>query len=196
MLLNHGLEFSIDDYRTKRSEIRRVLRDKLKAKLERDYSIRILDIYLGRITFTKEINQLNLLRMLNGIFNEKAAHDKQTNVTRAETAYKISLLRNEARLVVNSAQAKADNEVRRVEEVNLNARLEYAHSYGLNNSYSQLNFFDGRPKASQRAISFCYLSALINNENVRFIQKVENTGRYVFSDLGDSISTPIEIISS
>ena len=117
ILLNHGLEFSVDDYRTKRAHIRSSLRARLKTKLERDYGVRVLDVYLGRITFTKEINSLNLLRMLNGIYNEKASYDKQTNMTRAETQYKINVLKNEARLAIESAESRALNQVLKVKQV-------------------------------------------------------------------------------
>lgn len=118
VLLNHGLEFSIDDYRTRRTYVRDSLRNRLKRKLEGEYGLRLLDVYLGRISFTKEINHLNLLRMLNGVFNEKATYDKQTNVTRAETQVRVNQLKNEAKLEYEYAQAKAINQVRKIQEVN------------------------------------------------------------------------------
>lgn len=189
VLLNHGLEFSVEDYRTRRIEIRNYLRDRLKEKLETKYGIKLLDVYLGRIAFTSQINNLNLLRMLQGIYNEKASYDKQTNVTRAETWQLINKLKNEARYVVKSAQARAAHEVLKIEEVNRDIRLEMTHLAGLNGSLSQLSFIDARRQKAdtQKAISFCYLSALINNDNVRFIQRTNNTGFYSDQDLDNQL---------
>lgn len=115
--------------------------------------------------------------MLNGIYNEKALYDKQTNVIRAETAVKRNVLQNEANFSIAAANAKASNEIQKIEEINKYSKLELVHLSGLNTSLSQLNFYQTRTKSDiQKTISFCYFSSLINNDKVRFIQRTSNTG--------------------
>ena len=46
------------------------------------------------------------------------------------------------------------------------------HLKGLNDSVRELKFYDrATSETSKKVMSFCYLSGLINNENVRFVQR-------------------------
>jgi hypothetical protein len=169
--MNSGVAFSLDEYRKNRTEIRVFLREKLRATLESKYHVKMLDLYMGRIVFSRTIDNLNLLRMLNGIFNEQASYVKETNLIRAETNMKINELKNEVKYTIASAQSNAENQITKLGKINKYRTLELAHLTGLNNSLNQLSFnvAAGQKVDIQKAMSFCYANSLVNNENVRFI---------------------------
>jgi len=77
-LMNQGLKFSVEDYRTKRVTIVKALREKLKERLKESYFINVINVFMDRLTFTQEINRLNLLVVLNGVYNEKALNEQQS----------------------------------------------------------------------------------------------------------------------
>lgn len=173
-LMNHGLDFSLDEYRKNRTHIRKHLREVLKAKLEPNYHIHILDLYLSKITFSKEIDNLNLLRMTNGILNEKASYEKQTNVIQAETELMVQMLKNQARFMTQSANDNATFTLSKISETDKLTRLEYVHLAGFNNSVRQLGLSDNK-----RVLSYCYLNSLIDNERVKIVDFEQRLGANV-----------------
>ena len=165
-LMNAGQQFSIDDYRAKRLKVRKHLKERLAKRLAEDYSVILFDLYLDKLQFTDEINQLNLKRMLNGIYNEKAVYEKQTVVTREETLLKTQALRNQATLILQSAELEANYTYLKFAQVNQETLLEKTFVGYLNRSYNDLNFYDGgaAKAASNKKImmSYCWLSSLLN----------------------------------
>ena len=94
-LMNQGLKFSIEEYRTKRVSIVKNLREKLKERLKNDYFINVINVFMERLTFTQEINRLNLLVVLNGVYNEKAQNEQQSEFVNLNTrgnAYRVGFL--------------------------------------------------------------------------------------------------------
>ena len=175
--MNEGQKFSIEDFKTKRSKIKEYLKEKLAARLKKDYLMDLFDLYFSDLKFTPEIDKLNLLRMLNGIYNEKAIYERITNVTIAETKLQIESIKNEARLILSQAEANAYNETLKKEKINYEFRLEWAHSNMLNNSLDQLGFYQqdkqtvNKQFISKRILSFCYLSSLINHDKLVFYSR-------------------------
>lgn len=176
-LTNLGQQFSINDYRTRRIQIRVHLKEKLKKRLKNDYHINLLDLFFDDLKFGQQINELNLKRMINGLLNEEAEYHKTTGIVRAETEYLIKKLQNEAKLVVETAQTKSQNEIVKIENKNLESKLELVHASSLNNTLRQLNFYGPSSipdKAqTQRIVSFCYVSSLINSDKVKIIPASE-----------------------
>lgn len=173
-LLNFGLKFSIDDFRTNRVKIRTYLKEKLKQKLENEYLVDFFELYFDKIKFTSEINRLNLLRMLNGIYNERAVYDKQSNLTRAETELQVQIFKNKANEILEKAKTEANNLVIKKQETDSIVRLEFVHLNGLNTSVYGLDLFKSyKPIQSsnetQKVLSFCYLNSLINNDKIRIL---------------------------
>ena len=94
-LMNQGLTFSVEEYRTKRISIVKTLREKLKDRLKNDYFINVINVFMERLTFTQEINRLNLLVVLNGVYNEKAQNEQQSEFVNLNTrgnAYRVGFL--------------------------------------------------------------------------------------------------------
>jgi hypothetical protein len=174
-LMNHGQRFSIVDYRSQRIKIRKTLREKLADKLRREYFVNLLDIYFDELRFEKEINAINLMRTVNVIRNERAAHEKAMHVTVAETRLQMNVLKNEAQLLLETAKSKTSNQIVKVSEKDAEARLELLHLNNLNTGLRELSFYNEAgaqqqsKNATQRILSFCYLSALINHDGLRLI---------------------------
>lgn len=173
-LLNAGQVFSIEDFRTKRTLIKSYLKDILAKKLKNDYKINIFEFYIHSFEFTEEINNLNLKRMINDLLNEKAVYERQTALTQKETSLQVQKILNEAKLVLTMAEAKAYNDTLKKEQINAYNKLEVTHVNSLNNSLSQLGFYQAdktvvnKHFTSKRILSFCYVSSLINNNNLVF----------------------------
>lgn len=171
--MNAGQQFSIDDYRTKRLRVRKHLKERLAKRLADDYSVVLFDLYLDKLQFTEEINQLNLKRMLNGIYNEKAVYEKQTVLTREETLLKTQALRNQATLILQTAELEANYTYLKMAQVSKDTTLEKTFVGFLNRSYNELSFYDGgaAKAASNKKLmmSYCWLSSLLNcKSNVTF----------------------------
>jgi hypothetical protein len=183
-LMNAGQIFSIEDFKTKRNNIKTYLKEKLTKRLKNDYQMNLFDLYFSDLKFTPEIDRLNLLRTLNGIYNEKAIYDRITNITIAETKLQIESIRNEARIILSQAEANAYNETLKKEKINYDFRIESVHSSMLNNSLDQLGFYQqdkqtvNRQFISKRILSFCYLSSLINHDKLVFYSR---NGDSIFS---------------
>lgn len=172
---NIGQNFSIKSYRTERPKVQDLFRKQLKQKLENDYFINLFELYILEIKFTNVINKLHLLQMLNGIYNEKAEYQRITNLTVAETSRLVRSVNNKAKEIVEDAKANADNLILKKANYDLNLQLDYTHLKYLNISLDELNFRRTSMNDTQKILSFCYLSSLINNQNIRFIKTSNNT---------------------
>ena len=134
----------------------------------------MLDIYFDELQLEDEINKLNLLRTVNVIRNERTEYEKAMEVTIAETILQINRLKNEALSELELAKSKTQNEIVKIAEKNAETLLELLHVKNLNKALRDLNFYSPgggaqTKNATQRILSYCYLSALINNDNVKII---------------------------
>ena len=153
---------------------------KLKQRLSKDYSIDLFEIFFHQLTFPEEINNLNLLRVLNQIYNEKAMHEKQSNITAYQTNYLVRSIRNEAELALGKANLEANNTIVKTSQVDLNFKLEQTHATELNNNLRALDFYSGDPKESmKRIVSFCFLNSMINNQKFIFHVAEKSTNMYL-----------------
>ena len=169
-LINLGQEFSIQDFREKRLALKHHFQQKLAKRLADDYGIDLFELYMEQISFQTEINNLNLKRVLNNIYNEKALHEKNISIILKHTEFLVNELRNQALLLSKSAELKSKYEVLKVETTNYNARLEMAHIDGLSKNVQDLGFSSEPVNATKKIMSFCWTSSLVNNKNVRFFQ--------------------------
>ncbi|CAF0715865.1 unnamed protein product [Brachionus calyciflorus] len=182
-----GQKFSIDTYRTSRLRVRSYFTENLKKRLENDYMISFFNLYMDTIKFTKEINRLNLVRVLTDISKEKAEHEKTTNLTVVETVRQVRFLKNQAKEIIESAKLKAKNQVLKMSQIDFDYKLELAHLDGFSKSIAQLNLNRKSQNDTQKALSFCYLSSLINNEKVRIIQPNDQIPSQGFSTKADHL---------
>lgn len=178
---NIGQKFSIESYRTNRFYVQDFLRKQLKKRLENDYDIQFYDLYIHEIKFIDEINKLNLLKMLNGIYNEQAENQKITNLTIAETARLVRSMKNKAKEIVENAKANADNLIIGKAKYILQTEIELTHLKLLRKSLDGLNFGKNSMNDTQKALSFCYLSSLINNDKIRIIKPGQEIPEIGFS---------------
>ncbi len=179
-LMNVGLKYSLNEYRTKRHEIKEHLKLKLKERLEKDYSINLFEIFFHKLTFPEEINNLNLLRVLNQIYNEKAMYEKQSSITTYQTNYLVRAIRNEAELAVGEANLVANNTIIKTSQIELDFKLEQTHASELNKNLRALDFYSGNPKESiKQIVSFCFLNSMINNQKFIFHAADKSTDMYL-----------------
>lgn len=171
-IMNDGLKFSIEDFRTKRAFIVKSLREKVVKRLKNDYFINVLSVFMEKISFTEKINSLNLLVVLNGVYNEKAFNEQQSEFVSLKTKVMVNKIQNEAKLELQKADLVANYTVIEVAKTQANFMLEMSYLKKLTQSLKELNFFTDKVKTkaeSQRAMSFCYLSSLINtNSSVNY----------------------------
>ncbi|RNA32575.1 hypothetical protein BpHYR1_038701 [Brachionus plicatilis] len=184
---NIGQKFSIESYRERRLNVRDFFRKQLKKRLENDYFIKFHNLYVHQIKFTKVINNLNLVRMLNGLYKEKAEYEKLTNLTIAETARVVRSVKNAAKEIVENAKANADNLILKKAKYDLYTEMENTHLKYLNRSLSKLFFSTKTQNDTQKTLSFCYLSSLINNENIRIIKPGQEIPENGFSSRSDKL---------
>ena len=194
--MNAGQTFSITDYRSKRFHIRRILKEKLTRRLRSDYYVNVLDIYFDELNFDTEINQINLLRTISLIINEKAEHEKTTQITIAETNLQVNKLKNEAYLVLETAKSKTENEVLKIVEKDAEVKIEFENLQGMSKNMQDLNFYKNsgatQPKDTlQRIISYCYLTSLIHSNNVTMI----SPGKYGVSTTGTALPPFIGLVN-
>ena len=185
-LINAAQIFSIEDFRTKRLEIKTHLKKRLAKRLSDDYSMILFEFFVDSLSFTKEINRLNLLRTLNDIYNEKAVYEKLTNMTTEETRVQVEKIRNKASVVLSGATLNAQHVVVGRSQTDLEYKLETTHLSGLNVSLSELEFTTSarggdRSAQLQRMMSFCYVSSLIYNQNVTFFERDRKFDSYIYA---------------
>ena len=171
-LMNEGQKFSVEDFRTKRVEIVRTLKEKIKERLRKDYFINVINLFMDKLSFTQEINRLNLLVVLNGVYNEKAINEQQNEFVNLETRVMVNKIQNEAKLELEKADLVANYTVIEIAEKEADFILEVSYLKMLTKSLKELNFFKEKvtnKAESQRTLSYCYLSSLINtNSSVKF----------------------------
>lgn len=164
--MNEGSKFSIVDYRTKRLHVRSYLKERIAKKLQDFYYVKLFDLYMDKLEFLKEINDLNLLVMLNGIYNEKEGAVKKEKVVVAETNNLVNSIKNEASLVLKTAELEANFTKIKIEEINSEQKLEFTYLKVIDKSLKELKFKQPSQaisrNESQRILSFCYLSSLTN----------------------------------
>ena len=170
--MNYGLKFSIEEFRTKRSFIVKSLREKVIKRLKNDYLINVISIFMEKISFTEQINSLNLLVVLNGIYNERAYNEQQSEFVNLKTKVMVNKIQNEAKFELQKADQLANYTVIEIAKKQADFTLEMSYLKKLTQSLKELQFFTDKVKTkaeSQRAMSFCYLSSLINtNSSVNY----------------------------
>jgi hypothetical protein len=171
-LMNEGLKFSVEDYRTKRVTIVKTLREKLKERLKKDYFINVINIFMEKLTFTQEINRLNLLVVLNNVYNEKALNEQQSEYVNLNTKVMVNKIQNEASIVLETAEQDANYTIVEVAKKEADYMQEIVYLTKLTKSLKELNFIKDKvntKEESQRALSYCYFSSLINtNSTVKY----------------------------
>ena len=187
-LINLGQEFSIQDYRERRLVLKQYFQQKLTKRLGDDYGIDLFELYMEQVSFQTEINNLNLTRVLNNIYNEKALHEKNISIILKHTEFLVNEMHNEALLVSKSAELRSTFEVLKVETTNYNARLEMAHIDGLSRSVQELGFASEPVNATKKIMSFCWTSSLVNNKNARFFQpdnlNKQDSNLFLYNSMG------------
>lgn len=125
--------------------------------------------------------------MLNGIYKEKAEYQKITNLTVAETSRLVRSVKNEAKKIIENAKANANNLILKKANYDLNLKIEYIHLKYLNSSLDDLNFSKKSMNDTKKILSFCFLSSLINNQNIRFINTRNDVPTIGFSDESEKL---------
>ena len=171
-LNNEGLKFSVEEYRTQRVKIIKVLREKITKRLKNDYHITVLNLFMEKLSFSNQINNLNLLVVLNNVLNEKAANEQQSEFVNLQTNVMVNKIQNEAQLELQKADLIANFTVIEKAKTQADFTLEMSYLKKLTQSLKELNFYVDKVKTkaeSQRVMSFCYLSSLINtNSSVKY----------------------------
>lgn len=164
-VINSAQEFSISQFRSNRNEIKNHIKSRLTTKLRDEYGIEVFDLYLKDIDFDRVINALNLKRIMNVIWNEKALADKKTAIIYAETDVLVVALRNEAFEITENANNKGEFEVMKIEQTNYDRSLEMTHIEGLKANLEGLDIEDVKHK-----MSFCWVNSLVYNDKIRMYQ--------------------------
>jgi hypothetical protein len=176
-LLNHGQKFSLTDYKEKRVEVKKYLKEKLSQRFEKDYGILLNDIFIEQITFEKVINDLNLKRILNDIYNEKAEYEKDVALIFKETEFEIKKLQDQALAISKMAEHNGTNEILKIEKTQFKANMEFAHLEGLTSTLTGLNFpLKSSINDTKRALSYCWVSSLSKNENLKIFNPNAESG--------------------
>jgi len=160
-----GQQYSIDDYRLKRTIINYNLKVKLMQRLSADYGIILHNLLMQRLQFSSRINALNLKRMIVGIQNEQAQHNKTTNMIRQETEYQINLIKNKALIERQTAELIGNNTILRMDQIYFETKLELANLEGLTMNLKGLDFFS-MPDRQKKILSFDWVSSLVNNDKL------------------------------
>ena len=160
-----GQQYSIDDYRLKRVIIKSELKARIARRLSADYGIKLHDLLMQQLRFSRLINALNLKRMILGIQNEEAESTKTTNMIRKETEYLTNLYKNKAHLERQTAELVGNNTILRMDQIFFETKLEMANLDGLTMNLKGLGFFD-LPDKQKKILSFDWVSSLVNNDNL------------------------------
>jgi hypothetical protein len=173
-ILNFGQQFSIKNYRESRINVKNSMKESLKL-LFSNYSLNFFELYMDRLQFQTEINDINLLRVLNTVYNERAINDKTEAMIRQETHTQVSFINHSKDLILETAYAHANYTSIRTAQSESNRILESQHWQLMNHSVTELDFRKVSPKYDQKKLnqltmSFCYLSAITYNENIIFSQ--------------------------
>jgi CYTH domain-containing protein len=160
-----GQQYSIDDYRLKRTIINYNLKVKLMQRLSADYGIILHNLLMQRLQFSSRINALNLKRMIVGIQNEQAQHNKTTNMIRQETEYQINLIKNKALIERQTAELIGNNTILRMDQIYFETKLELANLEGLTMNLKGLDFFNMHDR-QKKILSFDWVSSLVNNDKL------------------------------
>jgi hypothetical protein len=164
-VLNEGQQFTIIDYRSERAKIYRILQIKLK-QIFKDNHLTFLNLFVSSINFGKQINELNLKRVLNDIYNEKAKYTKQIALIWAQTDVLVNDFKNQARFILANATYSSVNIVKS-STIDYSYKMEIIHADQLNESLNELNFRNTSSKAVlKQRLSYVYFYSLINHKNL------------------------------
>ncbi len=184
-IINTAQTFSIEDFRTKRSYIKKTLKTRLTSRLRTDYGINLFDLYFDSVKFDKILNELNLKRVMNDVLNEKAEYEKITAVTYKQTDVLVTELNNKARILTVNARNNGSLGVMKIEQANYDRIIESTHIEGLKENLNGLDIVDVKHK-----MSFCWVNSLVYNEKIKYYQnnRVNETGVAGFSAFNAAMS--------
>lgn len=187
-ILNQAQTFAINDYRRKRPEIKEFIKEKVRDKLEKNYGLKLFNLYMNELVFDKSINEINLKNVLNSVLNEKAVYDKNTAIAEVETQRLVKEYNNLARIVYVGATLNGTYEIIKPANVEYDQVLQMALSESLVESFEGLSMGDDKIK-----MSFNWMSSLVYNPKIRFYQL--NTSDKASTNQGPySSRNPISII--
>ena len=167
----HGADYNIDAYRLKRVTVKNQLTKMLRKRLNDELGANLLDLYIHELRFSKVVNDKNLVRELNTIYNEQARHVKDSAVINSETNLQVQRYKNQAKLIIKTAEYQANNTLVKIEEISAENLLEKAHLTGYNKSLENLGFSTIRNETErqQRTMSFCWVSTLLYHPRLNYI---------------------------
>jgi hypothetical protein len=196
VLQNEGAKFSIDDYRTKRVVIMHHLQEKLRDRLKADYFINVINMFMHKLTFTDTINQLNLLVVLNKVYYERDFAEQQGEFVTLNTKVLVNTILNKAHLQLQTAVIHANFSFIEKAKIEAYKTIEVTYLNEMTRNVKELNFTKGHGGApnrgeSQRIMSYCYLSSLINtNSTVKYSAPIDgvssNLNKYAYLSSGTS----------
>jgi hypothetical protein len=96
----------------------------MERRLLNDYGVKLHDLLMLQLQFTKRINLINLKRMIIGIENEEALYNKTSNIVRQETELMTKKLKNAAYLIRQEAELKGNITILKTEQINFTQKLE------------------------------------------------------------------------
>lgn len=186
---NEGVKFSIEDFRTKRVYIMNHLQEKLKTRLKEDYFINVINMFMHKLAFTDTINQLNLLVVLNKVYFDRDYAEQQGEFVTLNTKVMVNTILNEAHLELQTTMLKSNFTIIERAKTDAYTKIEITYLNQLTKSVKELNFIKGgvtNKGESQRVMSYCYLSSLINtNSSVKYSAPIDggvnvNLNKYAY----------------
>lgn len=178
LILNEGQQFTINEYRTQRLNITTILKSKLEEQLKQ-YHMKLLNVYLLRINFDKLINNLNLKRVLNDIYNERAKHIKTIKLTVAETNLQINNYKNKAKYEIEYANCASNNVILKNSTINYGYTLEIVRNQQFNQTLNELNFIGvNRNEVLKQRLSYIYYYTLLYHDKLNIFRNPDQKLNY------------------
>ena len=115
--------------------------------------------------FDKVINDLNLKRVMNDIYNEKAKYEKLTAITYKQTEVLVTVLQNKALEITENANNNGSYGVLKIEQAYYDRIIELTHIEGLAENLDGLEFVGDKHK-----MSFCWVNSLVYNDKIKYYQ--------------------------
>ena len=181
-ILNEGQKFSIQDYRSDRSKIYESLKVLLKQLFSKNHFY-LLNLYVKSISFGQEINSLNLKRVLNNIYNEKALYTKKIALTVAETELQINKYKNQVDFITANAKCLSQAIVKEA-DIDFSNNMESIHATQFNYSLNELNYTIGsNKKGLKQRLSYIYLYTLMNHDNLKIYPRDYLTNNFLTKNI-------------
>lgn len=166
-IINEAQVFSIRDFRVNRLSISRILQSKLEPVLKQNH-LRMTNFFLHGIKFTKLINDRNLFRVLNGIYNEKAQYVKDALLYIKNTEAITQKIKVDAKYTTEIANQRAEFDLVKRSQINYERKTEIVQVDSLKETFEKLNITQSKNQSqtNQYFLSFCYFDMLAKKQNI------------------------------